>query len=109
MLWAIRPGIVCLVTVGRLRRGLLMLVLKRKAGETILIGEDIEVRVLAIEGEQVRVGIAAPQSVMVLRGELVDEIRTETRSSGTPQLPDIQGLSSRLKARSSPPQKQPPH
>ena len=76
-----------------------MLVLKRKAGESLLIGDEVEVRILAVEGEHVRVGIVAPQSITVLRGELVDEVRNETQASAAPQLSAIQGLSRQLKAR----------
>jgi carbon storage regulator len=49
---------------------LLILVLTRKAGEKIRIGNDIVVTVLAVEGYRVRVGIAAPADVPILRAEL---------------------------------------
>ncbi len=47
-----------------------MLVLTRKLSETILIGEDVRVTVVRLEGGQVRLGIDAPRSVAVLRAEL---------------------------------------
>lgn len=50
-----------------------MLVLTRRSGETILIGDDIEITVLAVDGNQVRVGIEAPEDVKILRGELLDD------------------------------------
>jgi carbon storage regulator len=51
-----------------------MLVLTRKPGEAIVIGPDIEVRVLSVgRGGQVRLGIAAPDEVLILREELVQE------------------------------------
>ena len=50
-----------------------MLILTRRIGETLLIGEDIEVNVLDVRGQQVRFGIAAPKDVKVLRKELVNE------------------------------------
>lgn len=56
-----------------------MLVLSRKPGEAILIGQDIEVIVLSAEGSQVRVGIRAPREVAVLRRELHDQVRAENR------------------------------
>ena len=57
-----------------------MLVLSRKAGETIWIGEDIEIVISEVKGEQVKIGIRAPRSIDVVRGELrqdVSESNTE--------------------------------
>lgn len=51
-----------------------MLVLSRKTGETIQIGDDIEIRILEVKGDTVRIGIEAPKSVDILRGELVQSI-----------------------------------
>ena len=48
-----------------------MLVLSRKINETIKIGDDIEIRILEVKGDTVRIGIDAPKSVDILRGELV--------------------------------------
>ena len=47
-----------------------MLVLTRKANETILIGDDVEIYVVAVQGDRVKLGVRAPQSHKVLRGEL---------------------------------------
>jgi carbon storage regulator len=47
-----------------------MLVLSRKAGETINIGEGVTVRVIRLEGGRVRLGVEAPENVRILRGEL---------------------------------------
>ena len=52
-----------------------MLVLTRKSNQSIMIGDDIEVSVLAIMGEKVRIGIEAPRSVPVFRKEVYLEIR----------------------------------
>ena len=63
-----------------------MLILTRRVGEAIQIGQDITVTVLAIKGNQVRVGIAAPREVEVHRGEVFDRIHAEReleRSSGS--------------------------
>lgn len=51
-----------------------MLVLSRKPNETIKIGDDIEVRIIEVKGDTVRIGIEAPKSVEILRGELVESI-----------------------------------
>ncbi|MCL1878420.1 MAG: carbon storage regulator CsrA [Defluviitaleaceae bacterium] len=54
-----------------------MLALTRKKGESIVIGDDIEIVVLGISGEQTRLGILAPKSVTVHRKEIFDQIRNE--------------------------------
>ncbi|SFQ53463.1 carbon storage regulator, CsrA [Psychrobacillus psychrotolerans] len=57
-----------------------MLVLSRKAGETIYIGEDIEIVISEVKGEQVKIGIRAPRNIDIIRGELrqdVSESNTE--------------------------------
>ncbi len=62
-----------------------MLVLTRKANQSIMIGDDIEVSVLAIMGEKVRIGIQAPRDVPVFRKEVYLEIQQEqlgTNSKG---------------------------
>ncbi|WP_153722660.1 carbon storage regulator CsrA [Sporosarcina cascadiensis] len=51
-----------------------MLVLSRKSNDTIQIAENIEIRILEIKGDTVRIGIEAPKSVDILRGELVQSI-----------------------------------
>ncbi|WP_262173791.1 carbon storage regulator CsrA [Saccharococcus sp. Marseille-Q5394] len=56
-----------------------MLVLSRKTNETIKIGDDIEIRILEVKGDTIRIGIEAPRSVDILRGELVQSI-TETNT-----------------------------
>ncbi len=45
-----------------------MLVLKRRPGESLLIGDDVEVKVLGVSGHQVSIGINAPEVVKILRG-----------------------------------------
>ena len=54
-----------------------MLVLARNPGETINIGDDIEIVVLGVKGNQVRIGIKAPLSVPVHRKEIYDRIKAE--------------------------------
>jgi carbon storage regulator len=62
-----------------------MLVLTRKAGESILIGDNIKVRVLEARGSQVRIGIEAPDDVKIFREEIRDS--TRTRHNGAPTRP----------------------
>ncbi len=54
-----------------------MLVLTRKTNQSIMIGDDIEVSVLAIMGEKVRIGIQAPRDIPVFRKEVYLEIQQE--------------------------------
>jgi carbon storage regulator len=54
-----------------------MLVLTRKVGQSIVIGDNIEVVVLEVRGEQVRIGIRAPKDVTVHRKEVYEQIHTE--------------------------------
>jgi carbon storage regulator len=58
-----------------------MLVLTRKKGETIRIGDDIEVIVLSIEGDTVKLGIAAPRTLPVHRLEVYQAIKLSNRES----------------------------
>ena len=51
-----------------------MLVIARKVGQTLLIGDDIEVTISAIRGDQVRLAINAPRSVSILRREVVEQV-----------------------------------
>jgi carbon storage regulator len=59
-----------------------MLVLTRKSNQSIMIGDDIEVSVLAIMGEKVRIGIQAPRSIPVFRKEVYLEIQAERNGTG---------------------------
>jgi carbon storage regulator len=58
-----------------------MLVLTRKSNQSIMIGDDVEVSVLSVMGEKVRIGIQAPQEVPVFRKEIYLEIH---RDDGSP-------------------------
>ncbi len=54
-----------------------MLILTRKIGETVVIGEDIVVTVLGVKGNQVRIGVKAPREVAVHREEIFDRIKRD--------------------------------
>lgn len=64
-----------------------MLVLTRKVDQSIIIANDIEITILEVRGEQVRVGIRAPRSVTIHRKEVFEQIREENRSA-TEATPD---------------------
>jgi carbon storage regulator len=58
-----------------------MLVLTRRLGETIVIGDDIVIKIVDIHGKQIRVGIEAPTEVSVYRGEIYDRIMLENKAA----------------------------
>jgi carbon storage regulator len=63
-----------------------MLILTRRAGETVMIGSDVTITVLGVKGNQVRIGINAPKDVAVHREEIYERIQSEKAAeSGTPQ------------------------
>ena len=54
-----------------------MLILTRRVGETLMIGDEVTVTVLGVKGNQVRIGVNAPKDVSVHREEIYDRIRQE--------------------------------
>jgi len=64
-----------------------MLILTRRVGETLMIGDDVTVTVLGVKGNQVRIGVNAPKDVSVHREEIYERIKKE-------QLLQQQGLPS---------------
>ena len=64
-----------------------MLILGRKPGDSILIGDGVRIVVLACDRKGVRLGIEAPSDVTILRGEIVSDIAAENQRAGTPAGP----------------------
>ncbi len=60
-----------------------MLILTRRVGETLIIGDEVTVTVLGVKGNQVRVGVNAPKNVTVHREEIYERIRQEGDSEGS--------------------------
>lgn len=58
-----------------------MLILSRRPGESLTIGDDVVVTVVSVSGKQVRLGIAAPREVRVLREEVYKAMREENRTA----------------------------
>lgn len=56
-----------------------MLVLSRKMGESIIIGDNIEISIVDIQGDNIRIGINAPKSIKIFRKEVYEEIQAENR------------------------------
>ncbi len=74
-----------------------MLVLTRKPDQSIMVGNEIEITVLEVRGEQVRVGIRAPRNVTVHRKEVYEQIRDENRSAYTISVESLPNLEDLLK------------
>ena len=70
-----------------------MLILTRKSEQGIVIAGDVTIRVLAIEGERVKLGIDAPRAISVLREELVEEVAGENRQA----VRNLHGLAEQLR------------
>lgn len=58
-----------------------MLVLKRKAGESIIIADNIEIKIIEVEEGRIKIGIEAPKDISILRKEVIDEARIENKHS----------------------------
>lgn len=74
-----------------------MLILSRKENESIKIGEDVEIKIIQTGKGYTKIGIKAPRSLMILRGELVEQVKSENRLAVSDESLDLQGLSKRLK------------
>jgi carbon storage regulator len=75
-----------------------VLILTRKTGETIAIGEEIKITVLGIQGKQVKLGITAPEKVSVYREEIFKKIQLENIKASMSLKEDLQELARIIKA-----------
>jgi carbon storage regulator len=69
-----------------------MLILTRRVGETLMIGDSVTVTILGVKGNQVRVGITAPKDVAVHREEIFQRIGREAQPEAGEQASDDSGL-----------------
>ena len=79
-----------------------MLVLTRKVNQSIVIGDDIEVVVLEVRGEQVRIGVRAPRTIAVHRKEIYEQIRQENLNAASVSTDDLASLQERLAEEGTP-------
>jgi carbon storage regulator len=80
-----------------------MLVLSRRVGESIVIGDDVVITVLDVRGDVVRVGVDAPRSVQVRRQELLVELAETNRAAASPGESAVAGLSRLVSGGARPP------
>ncbi|TFE29030.1 carbon storage regulator CsrA [Cohnella luojiensis] len=73
-----------------------MLVLSRKKGQSVIIQDQIEVTILEIDGETIKLGISAPREVQIVRKELLASIKETNRDAAGLQL-DVRSLSDKIK------------
>lgn len=69
-----------------------MLILTRKVGETLMIGNEVAVTVLRVKGNQVRLGVNAPKSVSVQREEIYQRIQQEESANGNASEPAVETI-----------------
>ena len=69
-----------------------MLVVSRRAGESVAIGDDVVVTILEVRGDVVRVGIDAPRSVAVHRAELLAQLESRNREAASPSQETVESL-----------------
>jgi carbon storage regulator len=75
-----------------------MLVLTRKKGEAIIIQDDIEITVLSVEGDTVKIGISAPKHMDIFRQEVYLSIKEANKESAVPAVGDMNALIERLRS-----------
>ena len=78
-----------------------MLVLTRKSGEAIAIGHDIKISILGVSGKQVKIGITAPDRVLVYREEIYRKIQSENIKASMSLKEDLQELTRLIKKKRS--------
>ena len=79
-----------------------MLVLSRQRDETIMIGDEVEITVVDIRGDKVRLGINAPRTIQVHRKEVYDAIQQENAEAANVQLAALNGLDQHMKSKPRP-------
>ena len=74
-----------------------MLVLTRRPGESVMVGEDVVITVLEVRGEVIRLGIKAPRSIQVHREEVFRELQAANRAAASPNETAVEALADLLR------------
>ena len=74
-----------------------MLVLSRKCGESLIIDNEIEVKIIEVVGDKIRIGIEAPQNIKILRKELVQTVETNQQAAKSVGTKDLISFITELK------------
>ena len=74
-----------------------MLVLKRKAGESIIVADNIEIKIIEVEEGRIKIGIDAPKEVSIIRKEVLEETKSENKTASLSKNIDISALTKILK------------
>jgi carbon storage regulator len=75
-----------------------MLVLTRRVGESVMVGDEVVITVLEIRGEVIRLGISAPRSIQVHREEVYRELQAANRQAASPTDHAVQALTNLLRS-----------
>ena len=73
-----------------------MLVLSRKTGQSIVINENIELSILEVQGDQIKIGIKAPKSVKIYRKEIFVEIQEENKKAATTNVSGVSDVLAKI-------------
>ena len=76
-----------------------MLVLSRRVGESVVIGDDVTVTILEVRSDVIRIGIDAPRSVAVNRAELLVQLEASNREAASPSEDAVTSLAEQLRRR----------
>jgi len=71
-----------------------MLNITRRVGETIVVGDNIEVNILEVKGKQIKIGIDAPEEISIFRKEIYLKIIEENKLAATPKKKEIETIQS---------------
>jgi carbon storage regulator len=85
-----------------------VLILTRRVGENVMIGDDIVVSIVEVRGDAVRIGIQAPRSVSVHREEVWLELQRANESAASPSDDAVAALGAKVRTRVQPEQPEPP-
>lgn len=80
-----------------------MLVLSRRVGESVVIGNDVVVTVLEVRGDIIRIGVDAPREVPVHRSEVFEAIEAANKAAAAPDAAAVSALTAAVAARTTPP------